>query len=347
MPATKKRPTRARTTRRPPARVSRTRGKARKRTGRAGPRWVAHGLPKLDERQRDVLALGLVALGVFMGFVLYGNWNGGRAGHGLAVALGWSIGRARGLAPVALIVGGAAMLMAPVLPALRPLRTGGACVFAAVTLALAAGTLGVSAGTPNGARWHTAFLSARGGAVGQAEYVVAHRLVQQVGVDILVVFLLIVGIVLLTGASLASAIRATGGGVMDTTRMLRTLATTETGKTAAHTRAPKESAEDVRPFEPLLPPDPAPGEVIVRATHVEVPSIDGTSLGPVDPWAAEADAVGETDDIEDAVRCRRRRVRGRAGADRRPGSHGRRRGRGRGASPASPTRRRAASTPSS
>ncbi len=244
-----------------------------------------------------MLALGLVAIGVFMGFVLYGGWNGGRAGHGLAVALGWSIGRARGLAPIALIVGGAAMLMAPVLPALRPLRTGGACVFAAVTLALAAGTLGVSAGTPNGAQWSTTFLSARGGAVGQVEYVVAHRLVQQVGVDILVVFLLIVGIVLLTGASLASAIRATGGGVMDTTRMLRTLASTDTGKTTARGRTPADSSEEVRPFEPLLPPDPAPGEVIVRATHVEAPSIDGTSLGPVDPWAAEAEAgTGETHD---------------------------------------------------
>jgi S-DNA-T family DNA segregation ATPase FtsK/SpoIIIE len=300
MPATtrKKRPTRARTTRRPPARASRARGKARRRTGWAGPgrskssgQGAALRLPKLDERQRDVLALGLVAVGVFMGFVLYGGWDGGRAGHGLAVALGWSIGRARGLAPIALIVGGAAMLMAPVLPALRPLRTGGACVFAAVTLALAAGTLGVSAGTPHGAQWSTAFLSARGGAVGQIEYVVAHRLVQQVGVDILVVFLLVVGIVLLTGASLASAIRATGGGVMDTTRMLRTLAQTDTGKTTA--RAPAESAEDIRPFEPLLPPDPAPGEVIVRATHVEAPSIDGTSLGPVDPWAAEAEGEGE------------------------------------------------------
>jgi DNA segregation ATPase FtsK/SpoIIIE, S-DNA-T family len=304
MPTTKKRPARARTTRRPPARVSRTRGKARRRAGKAG-QGAAFRVPQLDERQRDVLALGLVAVGVFMGFVLYGGWNGGRAGHGLAVALGWSIGRARGLAPIALIVGGAAMLMAPVLPALRPLRTGGACVFAAVTLALAAGTLGVSAGTPHGAQWSTAFLSARGGAVGQVEYVVAHRLVQQVGVDILVVFLLIVGIVLLTGASLASAIRATGGGVIDTTRMLRTLATTDTGKTPARTHAPAEPGEDVRPFEPLLPPDPAPGEVIVRATHVEAPSIDGTSLGPVDPWAAEADAVGEAHDenenTEDAV----------------------------------------------
>jgi DNA segregation ATPase FtsK/SpoIIIE, S-DNA-T family len=210
-----------------------------------------------------------------MGFVLYGGWNGGRVGHGLAVALGWSIGRARGLAPIALIVGGAAMLMAPVLPALRPLRTGGACVFAAVTLALAAGTLGVSAGTPHGAQWNTAFLSARGGAVGQVEYVVAHRLVQQVGVDILVVFLLIVGIVLLTGASLASALRATGGGVMDTTRMLRTLANT---------------TETKLKVEPIRPPEPLHDELIVRATPVDTP-IQEELLEPIDPWEAETDPV--------------------------------------------------------
>ena len=41
----------------------------------------------------------------------------------------------------------------------------------------------------------------------------AHRLVQNVGVDILVVFLLLAGVILLTGASLASVIRATGSGV--------------------------------------------------------------------------------------------------------------------------------------
>ncbi len=234
-----------------------------------------------------MLGLGLVALGVFMGFVLYGGWDGGRAGHGLAVALGWGVGRARGLAPIALIVGGAAMLMAPVLPALRPLRTGGACVFAAVTLALAAGTLGVSAGTPDGAQWNTAFLSARGGAVGQVEYVVAHRLVQQVGVDILVVFLLIVGIVLLTGASLASAIRATGGGVMDTTRMLRTLATTEA--------KPRK--------EPIQPPEPLHDELIVRATPVGEP-IQEELLEPIDPWGAETNPVVETvepDPVADEV----------------------------------------------
>jgi S-DNA-T family DNA segregation ATPase FtsK/SpoIIIE len=81
----------------------------------------------LDQRERDVLGLALVAFGVFMGFVLYGGWNGGRAGHGLAVALGWMLGRARVLTPVALVVGGGALLLRPVLPALRPLRTPRGC----------------------------------------------------------------------------------------------------------------------------------------------------------------------------------------------------------------------------
>ena len=230
----------------------------------------AFRLPTLDERQRDVLALGFVALGVFMGFVLYLGWDGGRVGHGLAVALGWTVGRARGLTPIALVVGGGAMLMAPVLPALRPLRTGGLCLGAAIVLALAAGTLGVSGGTPEaGAQWSTSFLSSRGGALGELMYVTAHRLVQEVGVDILVVFLFIVGVVLLTGASLATAVRATGSGMVDTTRMLRTLAS--------------------KPAEPrgLQPPEPAAEEMIVRATHVEAPPTD-LPLEPWDPWEAGA-----------------------------------------------------------
>jgi S-DNA-T family DNA segregation ATPase FtsK/SpoIIIE len=215
-----------------------------------------------------------------MGFVLYLGWDGGGVGHGLALALGWTVGRARGLAPVALVVGGGAMLMAPVLPALRPLRTGGLCLGAAIVLALAAGTLGVSAGTPaEGAHWSTSFLSSRGGALGELMYVTAHRLVQEVGVDILVVFLLIVGVILLTGASLAATLRATGTGMVDTTRMLRTLAST------AETKVRSES---------LHPPEPAPEDLIVRAMPAEEPFQDEL-LEPMDPWEPEP----VMNDIED------------------------------------------------
>jgi S-DNA-T family DNA segregation ATPase FtsK/SpoIIIE len=160
MPATRKRA---------PARRKRSTGRRRARR-RGGPgslpgfARLAWRLPLLEQRERDVLGLALLACGVFMAFVLYGGWNGGRAGHALAVAFGWVLGGARVLAPVAMGLGGAALLLRPLLPSLRPLRIGSACLFAAATLALAAGTLGVSAGPHgHGAPWGASFLQARGG----------------------------------------------------------------------------------------------------------------------------------------------------------------------------------------
>lgn len=212
-------------------------------------------MPVLEQRQRDILGLALAALGVFMGFVLYGSGSpapGGRAGHGLAVAFGWTMGRARVLAPVTLILAGGVLLLRPVLPALRPLRTGAACLFAGLTLALAAGMLGLSSTPVGGApAWTSAYLQSHGGVLGGAIYGVAHPFVQDVGVDILVVFLLLVGVVMLTGASIATAIRATGNGLMDTTRMVRSLGPQPAG-------ARGREAQDPSPGRSLSPPDPAP-----------------------------------------------------------------------------------------
>ena len=243
-----------------------------------------------------MLALALIAVGVFMGVVLYGNGDGGRLGHALAVALGWSVGRSKVLAPIALVGAGTAMLMRPVLPAMRPLRTGSICLFAAIVLALAAGTLGVSSGqgTP-ASHWSSVYLQAHGGAGGQALYEVAHRLVQQVGVDILVVFLLVVGVILLTGASLAAVLRATGSGMVDSTRMLKARVAADRGAGGDSSDALASGSSRARaadpieggtPLETLLPPDPEPGKLVVRATHVEAPSLDGEQpLEPLDPWA--------------------------------------------------------------
>jgi S-DNA-T family DNA segregation ATPase FtsK/SpoIIIE len=225
-----------------------------------------------------VLGLALLAAGVFMCFVLYGSGGtpaaGGRAGHALAVALGWVLGKARVLAPVALLVAGGALLLRPVMPAIRPLRAGGLCVFASITLAMAAGTLGISSrAAGGGAPWGSAFLQAHGGIVGEALYQVTHRLVQDVGVGILVVFLMLAGVILLTGASLASLLRATGSGLIDTTRMVRAL-----GDRRAHDAGPwpdgLEGEDALVRGRGVRPPDPAPEELVVRATHVEAPSQD-------------------------------------------------------------------------
>jgi S-DNA-T family DNA segregation ATPase FtsK/SpoIIIE len=255
----------------------------------------------LSQNQRDVLGLGLVAVGVFMGFVLYGHWDGGQVGQGLASALGWCFGEARALAPVALVVSGSALLFAQFMPTRRPLRTGGLCLFAAVTLALAEGSLGVSSGTLADAtseQWHSAFLQSHGGILGQTLYWVAHRLVQTVGVDILVVFLLVVGVVLLTGLSLAVVIRATGNGLVDTSRVLRARANAleRSSKSTQEERSKRAQTDSDKSAEhSLQPPEPAPEELIVRATHVEAPSVDGAPpvMGALEPWDVDIEDVME------------------------------------------------------
>jgi S-DNA-T family DNA segregation ATPase FtsK/SpoIIIE len=235
-------------------------------------------MPVLDQRQRDIIGLALLALAVFSGFVLYGSGPGtasGRAGEALATALGFTLGRARVLVPLALCVAGGALLLRPVLPALRPLRAGALCLFAAVTLALAAGTLGLSSAPRAGeAAWSAAHLESHGGVAGEALYQLAHRLVQDVGVQILVVFLALAALILLTGASLASVIRATGSGLLDTTRMVRAAgAGRPRGRGADAARARAQT--DPEPPEPAVrPPDPEPERLVVRATHVEAPSRD-------------------------------------------------------------------------
>jgi DNA segregation ATPase FtsK/SpoIIIE, S-DNA-T family len=290
-PARKKSKTAARSAiRKPPARRSRASARRRGRGGWGGgglslPRSLVR-LPELNQRQRDVIGLALVAVGVFMAFVLWGGWDGGRAGHGLAVALGWVVGRARGLAPVVLVGSGGALLLRPVWPALRPLRTGAICLSASVVLALAAGTLGVSSGPERSgvgqaSSWSSAFLQAHGGVAGEALYQATHRLVQSLGVDILVVFLFLVGVTLLTGASLATALRATGSGLIDTTRMVR-------ARVATAERRLGDSLPSAQTEVPALePPEPDEGELIVRSTHVEAPPRDLAARARQESWEAD------------------------------------------------------------
>jgi DNA segregation ATPase FtsK/SpoIIIE, S-DNA-T family len=291
--------------RKPPAR-RRTSSSARSRSkrGRASSAglFASFSLPRfgpLEQRERDVIGLALIAVGVFMGFVLYGDWNGGHAGHAVAVALGWTLGRARVLAPIALAIGGAALLMRPVLPALRPLRTGAICLFASVTLALAGGTFGVSSGSAVSSRaWTSAHLQSHGGIAGQAIFEVCNRLIQTVGVDILVVFLLLTAVILLTGASLASAIRATGNGLLDTTRVISRLGERETPARTASRRRPSSSVAEDFALDSMQPPEPAPEELIVRATHVEAPSRDWREETdvPPEPEAEDQQSVAAQDD---------------------------------------------------
>src|SRR6185503_11759438 len=133
---------------------------------RARARRSSRKVPVLEQRHLDLLGLGLVALAVFLAFVLYGGWQGGRAGDALIDGLGWLLGAIRFFAPLGIGAAGAILVLRPVLPAVRPFRSGGACLFGALTLALAAGTFGLGPGG-GPVHWDRWWVTPRGGLVGE------------------------------------------------------------------------------------------------------------------------------------------------------------------------------------
>src|SRR5689334_25017772 len=95
-----------------------------RRARRSVPHWR---LPALEQRQLDLIGLGLVGLGLFFAFLVYAGWEGGRVGSQAVEALRWLLGAGHYLVPMALIAAGAIVMLRPVLPAVRPFRSGAIC----------------------------------------------------------------------------------------------------------------------------------------------------------------------------------------------------------------------------
>jgi len=201
----------------------------------------------LQQRHYDVIGLALIAAGVFLGFVIYGHWDGGRVGDWLARGLASLIGQTRLGVPVACAGAGALFVMRPAIPTIRPFRAGAILLFAAAALALAVGG-------PGHVRWAGA--GAHGGLLGESELWAAASLIGTAGAQILAGFLALAGVFLVSGGALGAAVRAGG------TRLAR----------SARTR---RSRTPVRPVvDRITPPEPFDRELVVRATHVEAPPIE-------------------------------------------------------------------------
>jgi S-DNA-T family DNA segregation ATPase FtsK/SpoIIIE len=232
---------------------------------------------QLEDHHVDIIGLALIAVGIFFGGVAYLHWAGGPVGDGALHATRFVFGALGYAVPAALVAGGALILIRDLRPPARPMRTGIGCLVAALTLAFAAGMLGPGAATAP-AFWHPATFEARGGVLGQAELWTSSHLLSTLGAHILAVFLFIAGLILVSGATLAGIVRATGAGVLGTGRALRH-STEELAATVARrpaTAAGRASAATSRAsheYEPMLPPEPDTAELIVRATHVEAPPI--------------------------------------------------------------------------
>src|SRR3954451_20034306 len=104
--------------------MPRTKGKGKPRS--KTPRRVKRnrtGKPR-SLHHPELWGLGLVALGLFLGSVVYAGWNGGYVGGALADGFHALLGAATYLLPVAFVVIGALMVVRSALVDFRPFRTG-------------------------------------------------------------------------------------------------------------------------------------------------------------------------------------------------------------------------------
>jgi DNA segregation ATPase FtsK/SpoIIIE, S-DNA-T family len=251
--------------------------KRRKRRPARRAWWPDLDLPVLEQRHWDLIGLGMVAFAAFFACVFYLDWAGGEVGEALAGAILFMFGGVGYAMPVLLFAAGAMIVVRPMVPALHPLKTGAACLICALMLGLAAGSLGLGPGdTHRDGFLDPHYLKHHGGLVGESLFWGSAKLFSTAGSHILFVFLLLAGILLLTGASVASIITAT-----------REAAATTTGRMKRTTRLPYE------PLPPIAPPEPDEVEPVVRATHVEVPMSETDEFDDVDDFEPEPEPEPE------------------------------------------------------
>jgi DNA segregation ATPase FtsK/SpoIIIE, S-DNA-T family len=140
----------------------------------------------------ELIGLGLVALGCFLGSVIWGSWNGGYVGGWIGDGLYAGLGLAALFAPALLVVIGALMVARSDLVDVRPFRTG--------LVVLSLGLLLILGSTSGG------YLgTAVGGGLGLA--------IGGTGVLIVGVLALLAGALLVTGASAGAIVRSSGRAV--------------------------------------------------------------------------------------------------------------------------------------
>jgi S-DNA-T family DNA segregation ATPase FtsK/SpoIIIE len=267
-------------------------------------------LPRLDQRQWDLVGLGLVAFAAFFASQFYLGWAGGQVGEALADGVLFLFGAIGYLAPIVLFGAGALIVLRPMLPAVQPVKTGALCLLLGLMLGFAAGSLGLGPGdTPRDGFLDAAYLRGHGGIVGESLYSVVSTLFSDVGAHLLFAFLMLAGILLLTGASIAGVLTATHQAATTTSDRVRRSTQGLAGAFGGAPTAPlpptrrPAPADDFDEVEPIEPPEPAGSEPVVRATHVEAPALDGADRYPDlfgdDEGEPEPDVAWDEPEAED------------------------------------------------
>ncbi|MBK8295031.1 MAG: DNA translocase FtsK [Solirubrobacterales bacterium] len=273
---------------------------------RAPPRRIPRKTEKvkepLEQRHLDLIGLGCVLLGIYLVFVLYFGWDGGRLGSGLRDGLQYLIGLAAYAIPVALFALAAILIFNPSLPSTRPIRLGAGFLLGGLLLAFAAGTLGLGGTRPDTVQYFdSGWFSDHGGVVGESAYWLTATLLQPFGAHLIAVFALLAGLLLLTGSTVAavlarshSAVKKAGTASAEATRVLtRTSIRPESDATAVIdaedelTEALLPDQDEVFGFDP---------EAEAQTTEIELPR--EVSPVEIDIWAEKGEEPTISDKTE-------------------------------------------------
>jgi S-DNA-T family DNA segregation ATPase FtsK/SpoIIIE len=205
-----------------------------------------------NQQHPELIGLGLVALGVFLASILYLGWSGGMVGGWIASGFTAAIGSAAYVAPVAFVVVGSLMVARSALVDVSPFRTG--LVVTAFGLLAALGT-------------------DHGGAVGRGLEGMFGLLVGSTGTTIIGVLALIIGSLLLSGASAGALVRRSGHAVRrahDRARRARPLETRVEPAAVIPLRAAEPPVDVVHDFPDVIG-DGQPSPLLIEPVSTEDP----------------------------------------------------------------------------
>ncbi len=255
----------------------------------------------LRQHHLDLIGLGCILLGIYLVFVLYFGWNGGRVGSGMSDGLMYLFGLVAYLAPIALFAAGAMAIFRPAVPTTRPLRTGAAILFAGMLLAFAGGTFGLGGGRPDRITYFDpGWFPDHGGLFGESLYWAFASTLQPFGAHLFAIFALIAGVLLLTGMTVATVLGRSGKAV-------KKAGTTSVEKTRTFARtAILHDEKDPGVTEAIVDPIPVGEEPTVTigsadsTDEMELPGQEAAPASPfaVDIWADENGEPGVSDKTE-------------------------------------------------
>jgi len=152
--------------------------------------------------RHELAAIACVALAVFLAFVIYLGWDGGTLGRWLGGMARWLVGLLVFALPLLLCFVAYMLVARDDRRPRRGVSWGIALIVAAFVLAAAADAFGVFAGERPERLFRDTYMSAHGGAAGEALWAALHGVIGRIGVDVLVVALFLAGVLLATGSSL-------------------------------------------------------------------------------------------------------------------------------------------------